>query len=53
MQFRMQALYNNALLSKLLFVVFIGEIVGLVTLGFLAVQGMEGTPFYCHHRKQN
>lgn len=42
MQFRIQALYNSDLLSKFLFAVFIGEIVGLVTLGFLAMQGMEG-----------
>lgn len=42
MQSRIEALYNSKLLSRFLLAVFIGEIIGLVTLGFLALHGMEG-----------
>ncbi|KAJ3561653.1 hypothetical protein NP233_g10065 [Leucocoprinus birnbaumii] len=43
MQFRIQALYKNKLLTNLLFAIFLGEIVGLAILGLFMVKGLEIT----------
>lgn len=46
MQFRIQALYNSKILSRCISVVFVGEVVSLVMLASLIVQGMIGQSIY-------